>query len=137
MRVDEWCQRIMSIYLRICFQAIQSRQKQNYTSYETEVYFFLHSDEFKQVSKQSLPLRLAKNEPECVVLAMCLDRLFATLARESLTASRVEKNPELFKKEAVDELTPAEQNSEVNRFLGWAIFSSKDHLDESSYEKNP
>ena len=34
------------------------------------------------------------------------------------------QNLELFQKKSNCPLTPAEENNEVNRFLGWAIFSS-------------
>ena len=48
--------------------------------------------------------------------------------------SRKARNPELFERRAVDELTQAEENSEVNRFVGWAIFSSGRNYEESKEE---
>ena len=134
MRVDEWCRTVMTSYLRIMILAITTRKKTKYTSYEREVYIFLCSRQFTQFGKQSLPACLAKNHPGCGVLALCLDRRMATVTKECLTASRMVRNPELFNKETNDVLSKTEQNSEVNRFLGWAIFSSMPHFGMGSLE---
>ena len=84
LRVDKWCRTIMSHYLQVMVQAIKTRRKREYTSFETDMFPFLHSDKFTQISKESLPVQLAKNHPGCVVLAMCLNRVMATKKKEML-----------------------------------------------------
>ena len=57
-----------------------------------------------------------------------------TYTRNALLETRKSRNPELFARKAQDALTLAEENSEVNRFVGWAIFSLGHHYRKSQEE---
>ena len=58
--------------------------------------------------------------------------MHAEWLRDTLTAARKERNPEMFMERWNHELTVVEENSEVNRFLGWAIFSAMKRFKEAT-----
>jgi len=51
-----------------------------------------------------------------LALSLCL--------KESLLVERQNQNPELFEKNRNESFAAIEENSEVNRFLGWSIYST-------------
>ncbi|KAL7546687.1 hypothetical protein ACHAWF_017274 [Thalassiosira exigua] len=55
---------------------------------------------------------------------MAMKSLLNRWLREALHDSLRMRHPKLFKANATGTLSAAEENSEVNRFLGWAIFSA-------------
>ena len=65
---------------------------------------------------------------------MCLNRIMERMTREALTASLKHRSPSLFEKTVGDTLTPVEKNGEVNRFLGWAIFSAQKKFEDDQPE---
>ena len=44
------------------------------------------------------------------------------------------RSPELFKSSVGETLTSTEKNGEVNRFLGWAIFSAQQKFEDNQSE---
>ena len=102
--------------------------------YKTEVFSFLRSSDFKEKCKASLPGNLTCSNSGLVILAICLDKQMMTYTRNALLETRKSRNPELFARKAQDALSSAEENSEVNRFVGWAIFSLGPHYQKSQEE---
>ena len=56
------------------------------------------------------------------------------MTREALTASLKHQSPSLFEHTVGETLTPTEKNGEVNRFIGWAIFSTQKKFNEDQPE---
>ena len=101
-------------------------------SFELEFLNFHCSDQFSELCWTMIPGRLADLHSGCVLLFMSLRRLFFGWMREALVDSRRERNPELFQRKDRTSLMTSEENNEVNRFLGWAIFSAKKNLSGDS-----
>ena len=134
--LNYFCQQVITQYLKIMIASIKIRRKTEYTSYETGVWVFLCSDQFRNTAERTLPksMHISNYRPGCVVLAMCLNRNMERMTREALTASLKQRSPSLFEKTVGDSLTPMEKNGEVNRFLGWAIFSTQKKFEDDQPE---
>ena len=89
-----------------------------------DLHEFYPSGDFSLICWKILPGRLADSRPGCVMLCLSLARMHSAWLKDALFDVRKERNPELFQKKTNIGLSMAEENSEVNRFLGWAIFSS-------------
>ena len=94
------------------------------TSHEREVSILLQSNHLDKICNHLLPVQISRNCLGCVVLAMCLDRTMTMTTTDCLSISWMARNPDFFKSPACNSSFHTEDNSEVNRFLGWAIFSA-------------
>ena len=85
--LNYFCQQVMTQYLKIMIASIKIRRKTEYTSYETGVWVFLCSDQFRNTAERTLPksMHISNYRPGCVVLAMCLNRNMERMPREALT----------------------------------------------------
>ncbi|KAL7534523.1 hypothetical protein ACHAWF_004856 [Thalassiosira exigua] len=106
------------------------------SSYEFDLHHFHRSGEFDKLCWESLPGRLAANRAGCVVWCLSMAKLHSSWLKEALLDSRKARNPELFLQKDNVQITKAEENSEVNRFVGWAIASAKDKFKMSSRERD-
>ena len=109
--LNNFCRQIMTQYPKILISYIKTRRKTEYTSYETEVWVYLRSDQFRQTAERSLPesMHVSNYWQGCVVLAMCLNRTMERMTRDALTASLKHRSPSLFKNPAGGTLTPMEK----------------------------
>ena len=122
-RFDKACQKIMDKLLHIAVKSMQNRKKDS-VSFEVDFQEFIRSDAFVDICRSFLPKSLVDLFPGCVVLCLCLNRMMTAWLKMALLESRKKRSPWLFLKDQKNNLTPNEQNNEVNRFVGWAIFSS-------------
>ena len=123
MKFDDCCRAIMMEFLQFFLEAVKKRKSRS-ASYKFDVYQFLCSDQLDNITEHYLPVTQATVQPCCFIMVMSLDRLLSTFVTEALHDLMRSRFPALFKKEDGEYLTPAEINSEVNRFLGWAILSA-------------
>jgi len=68
------------------------------------------------------------------MMGLSLSRLHSKWLKGALVYTRMKKNPELFRRKTNTNLTGVEENNEVNRFLGWAIFSSMKRFADDKYK---
>ncbi|KAL7524370.1 hypothetical protein ACHAXR_000548, partial [Thalassiosira sp. AJA248-18] len=118
----EVCQLIQNKLFDMTVEALRKRNNDE-QSFEYDLHQFHRSDDFALLCNQ-LPGRLEDSHPGCVMLCLTLARMHSSWLTDALFDVRRKRNPELFQKKTNYALSPAEENSEVNRFLGWAIFSS-------------
>ena len=85
--------------------------------FEYDLHKFHWSEDFALMYWDNLPGRIAEYHPGCVMICLCLSRMHAEWLRDTLTAARKERNPEMFMERWNHELTVVEENSEVNRFV--------------------
>ena len=104
------------------------RRKSKGVSYEYDLYMYHRSEEFRLLCQSSLPGQLAESHPGCVALCLSLSRMHTIWLREALIESQKKLNPGRFRKETTRELSIVEEHNEVNRFLGWAIYSVMEKL---------
>ena len=134
--VNKLCQQIMTHCLKIMIASIKTRRKTEYTSYKIKVWIFLCSKRFRKIAETTLAksMHVAKYCQGCLVIAMCLNRTMERMTRESMTAALMHHSPELFKRPVGNDLSPAEKNGEVNRFMGWSIFSAQQKFEQKQPE---
>ena len=130
---EQACQAIQNILFDITVKSLRQRNDdQNSFEYDLHQYFML--EEFALLCWNQLPGRLSNTHPGCVMLFLSLVRMHLVWLKDALFDSRKQRNPELFFKPTTRCLTPEEENSEVNRFLGWSIFSSMKKYTKDSTE---
>lgn len=123
LRFENACTNIQDKLFQISLRAMKDR-KNNNTSHEYDLHAYHRSSEFDDMCVNALPGTLGLIHPCCAMLCIALNRLHLGWLREALIDARKERNPEMFAKAATSSLTTAQKNSEVNRFVGWAIFST-------------
>jgi hypothetical protein len=123
LQIDEACQVMTCKMFEMTVTAMKKRNNDQH-SFEYDLHELHRSTKFTTICKKYLPAQLADNHPCCVFMYLSLARMHTSWLKEALVESRKVRSPELFSKKAVNDLTGVELNSEVNRFLGWAIFSS-------------
>jgi len=133
---DKACQRMQDKIFEITVKSFENRKKKDDTSYEYDLHQFHLSDDFDALC-QALPCSLVDNRAGCVMIFISLSRMQNEWMRDALEKSRKSRNPELFHNTSNTTMTACEENSEVNRFIGWAVFSTlkKFPADTSSNEK--
>ena len=104
-------------------KSMKKRKDEN-NSFEYDLHSFHRSPEFSGLCKSQLPGSLSDSHPGCVMLYLCLARFHSVWLQDALCGDRKTRNPELFLKKSHRKMTTAEENSEVNRFYGWAIYST-------------
>lgn len=100
------------------------RRKDEGMSFEYDLHSFHRSTDFSQLCQTQLPGTLSQSHPSTVILYLCLACFHSVWLKEALYEARKIRNPELFQRKVNRKMTTAEENSEVNRFFGWAIFST-------------
>jgi len=75
---------------------------------------------------ECLPGRLANDHGGCVVLCLTLAEIHMRWITAALREERRKRHPHLFYKSPNHSLTPAEQNNEVNCYVGFAVASTLD-----------
>ena len=101
-------------------------------SFEYDVHAFHRSPDFSRMCQSELPGTLSDSHPGCVILYLCLARFHSVWLKDALYEARKIRNPELFQKKMNRKMTTAEENSEVNRFFGWAIYSTMKKVTSAS-----
>ena len=82
--------------------------------------------------QSELPGTLSDSHPGCVIFCLCLARFHSVWLKDALCEARKTRNLELFQKKMNRKVTTAEENSEVNRFLGSAIYSAMKKVTSAS-----
>ena len=126
---DKSCQQIQNKLFEFAMKTMIARNKDD-VSFEFDLHEFHRSEEFLLICWEFLPGRLAYHHGGCVMLCISLSELFIEWLKTTMMDERKKRNPELFKKGKEECFTMAEQNNEVNSFIGWSIFSS---LKKSKY----
>ena len=136
-KIDTVCQRMQDKIFEITVKSLMTRKSEN-VSFEYDLHKYHSSPKFAKLYKSLLPEQLTGNHGCCVMLFLALSRIHSEWMKDALTDSRKQRNPELFCKQTTTSITPTEENSEVNRFVGWAIFSAlkKFKTGKESREKN-
>eukprot|EP00986_Skeletonema_menzelii_P020755 scaffold32210_cov114-Skeletonema_menzelii.AAC.1 len=116
------CRAIQDKLLQLAARCMRNRTDNN-TSFEAAAHNFYKSEEFDVMCGDNLPGNLGKSHPGCVLLGLMLAELLVKWLALALRMFRQTINPELFRKKQ-NALTSAEENNEVNSFLGWSIFSA-------------
>ena len=120
---DEACRTILNKLL--CYTAeIMRKRKSRTVSFEARVHKFFKSAEFDEICKENLPGNLGNSCPGCVLLGLMLSQLHQDWLRLALKHIWEHRHPELFKQKQGSSLTAADENNEVNSFVGWSIFSA-------------
>ena len=120
---DKACQIMQDKIFELTVKTFENRKKKDDASYEYDLHQFHLSDDFADLC-QALPCSLADNRAGCVMIFISLSRMQNEWMRDALEKSRKSRNPELFHNTSNTTMTACEENSEVNRFIGWAVFST-------------
>ena len=129
MKFDTACQRMQDKIYDISVKSLVNRGKDTGSyckdagSFEYHLHRYHNSNEFTALCKRHLG-DMAENRAGCVLLFLSLSRMHSDWMKDALTETRRDLNPELFDQKDRTKLTPTEENNEVNRFMGWAIFSA-------------
>ena len=134
-KFDEACRQIQDKLFQILLNALQKRKNKG-ISYEYDLYIFHRSEEFTLLCQSALPGRLAESRPGCVMMCLAMSQLHSDWLKEALIESQKIRNPDRFHKKSRRELSSVKQHNEVNRFIGWAIFSSNKRFKEKYNLKN-
>ena len=132
---DEVCQQMQDKLFELATNAVLKRTNEN-QSFEFDLHEYHRSQEFSTLCVE-LPGRLADHHAGCVMLFMSLSRMFSTWLKDALVYARKKRNPELFHRRTNTLLSNVQENNETNRFVGWAIYSSRKFFSrESSSDKD-
>ena len=101
-------------------------------SFEYDLHAFHRSPVFSRLCQSELPGTLSDSHPGCVILCLCLARFHSVWLKDALYEVRNIRNPELFQKKMNCKMTTAEENSEVNQFFGWSIYSTMKKVTSAS-----
>ena len=122
-KFNEGCRAIQDKLLHLAAKCMRKRRDKS-TSFEVETHKFFKSKEFDELCGVHLFGNLGESHVGCVMLGLMLAELLLDWLALSLRWARQKSNPELFQKKQDQRLTPAEENNEVNSFVGWSIFSA-------------
>ncbi|KAL7547467.1 hypothetical protein ACHAWF_010769 [Thalassiosira exigua] len=132
-RLERFCQKIQDKLFEFSVRAVTNRSDDD-SSFQYDVHSFHRSVEFTEICFEHLPGRVAEFHPGCVILGLSLSRLHSSWLKQVLRDTRKRHNPMLFGSSCPGKLTPAEENSEVNRFFGWSLFSSLERYQKDTDE---
>ena len=132
---DLACQRVMDKLLRITAELMTKRQSLT-LSFEAQVHNFFKSSDYDDICTEYLPASLSESHPGCMLLGLMLSKLYKDWLTSALEEARRSRNPELFATKQASDLSVAEENNEVNTFVGWSIFSALKKYAEVSGEDN-
>lgn len=121
-RFDEACQTLQFKLFEITIESFQKRKSDSY-SFEFGLHEFHRSELFAELCWGSMPGRLADDHAGCSILCTVLAEIHLRWVKDALRQDRRTRNPELFYVMPNQSLTIAEQNNEVNSFVGWSVFS--------------
>ncbi len=132
---EQACQIFLDKIFLMTIKSLQGR-KGDEVSFEKDLLDFHRSPEFASLCWTLLPGRLAEMYSGCFILFMTLSQLHSVWLKDALINARKQHNPGLFRLQATSSLTGVEENNEVNRFLGWAVFSSMAKFSDDSARSN-
>ncbi|KAL7490678.1 hypothetical protein ACHAWT_000225 [Skeletonema menzelii] len=132
---DLACQRIMDKLLRITADLMTKRHSLT-ISFEAQMHNFFKSTDYDDICTAHLPASLSESHPGCMLIGLMLSKLYKDWLTSALQSARQKRNPELFTRKQTSNLSEADQNNEVNSFVGWSIFSALKRYAEDSEEEN-
>lgn len=132
---DLACQSIMNKLLRITAEVMKKRKNPT-VSFEARMHNFFKSTEYDNICTAHLPPTLSGFHPGCMLLGMMLSKVFKDWLTSALQSVWKKKYKGLLEKNDTSTLSAADENNEVNNFVGWSIFSALKRYVEDSEEKN-
>lgn len=131
-KFNDTCIQIQDMFLDFTLQSIKNINTNNGKSWEELMYQFIRSVEVSTICWTSLPGRLAECNTSYSMLSIMIADLHLRWIQEALRDTIISLKPDYFMQKSSSNLTVAEENNEVNRFLGWAIFSTRLNLQQNS-----
>lgn len=123
---DHACRKIMDQLFEYAEKAMSNRRSTKTDSFEYSLFHYQCSDELYQTCSAMLPTEAMKaSRPAHTILACELGSIVIKWYIETVRFERKQKNPELFERTTLVNLSDEALKSEVHRLMGWAVKDCK------------
>lgn len=124
---DQACRLIMDELVLFAKAAMENRSSTSSDSFEYKLFHFMYSPDLESICMTKLPTEAMRSvRAGWVILTEELAAILRKWLRQTVRSERQKKDPELFHRTTIVNMSDEALTSEVHRVFGWAIRNCRD-----------